>query len=98
MAALVRRRSGCAKVSGGGSDTLNKAKRHFKKGYMANWIEELLKIREVNPCDPPLYWLITDLGEMLDGSFYDPELQKVSVPKNKLYRVESVLHRRKVGK
>ena len=53
---------------------------------------------EVHPSDPPLYQLDDGLGEMLDGSFYEPELPRVAVPKDKLYRVESVLQRRKVGK
>ena len=41
---------------------------------------------------------IDDLGEVLDGTFYEPELQMVSFPTDKLYRVESVLQRRKVGR
>ena len=41
--------------------------------------------------------LVDDLGEVLDGTFYEPELQKVLVSKDKLYRVESVLQRRNGG-
>ena len=77
---------------------ISKAKRRFEKGYMANWSEELFTIREVHASDPPVYRLVDDLGEVLDGTFYEPELQKVLVSKDKLYRVESVLQRRKVGK
>ena len=69
---------------------ISKFKRMFEKGYITNW--------SVHPSDPSVYRLIDDLGEVLDGTFYEPELQKVLVPADKLYRVESVLQRRKVGR
>ena len=77
---------------------ISKFKRLFEKGYAANWSEDIFTIHEVHPPDPPVYRLIDDLGEVLDGTFYEPELQKVSVPADKVYRVESVLQRRKVGR
>ena len=77
---------------------ISKAKRQFKKDYMANWSEEVFSIHDVHPSDPPVYWLNDDPGEVLHGTFYEPEQQRVSVPIDKLYRVESVLLRRKVGK
>ena len=58
----------------------------------------MFTIHKVHPSDPSVYRLIDDLGEMLDGTFYEPELQKVSVPADKMYRVESVLQRSKVGR
>ena len=67
---------------------ISKFKRLFKKGYMANRSEEIFTIHEVHPSDSPVYRLIDDLGEMLDGIFYEPELQKVLVPAVKMYRVE----------
>ena len=77
---------------------ISKIKILFEKGYMANWSKEMFTIHEVHPSDSPVYRLIDDLGEVLDGTLYEPELQKVSVPANKVYRVESVLQRRKVGR
>ena len=76
---------------------ISKYKGKFEKGYAANWSEEIFTIHEVHPSDPPVYRLNDDLGDVLDGTFYEPELQKVSVPVDKVYRVESVLQRRKVG-
>ena len=73
-------------------------KKLFKKGYMMNWSEEIFTIHEVHTSDPTVYQLIDDLGEVLDGNFYEPELQKVSVPADKVYRVESALQRCKVGR
>ena len=77
---------------------VSKYKGTFEKGYETNWSEEMFTIHEVHPSDPPVYHLRDDLGEMLDGTFYELELQKVSVPVDKVNRVESVLQRRKVGR
>ena len=41
----------------------------FKKGYMANWSEEIFMIRDVHQSDPPVYSLIDARGETLDGTF-----------------------------
>ena len=77
---------------------ISKYKGKFEKGYMANWSEDMYTIHEVHPSDPPVYRMIDDLGDVVDGTFYELELQKVSVPADKVYRVKSVLQRRKVGR
>ena len=76
---------------------ISKAKRHFTKGYMANWTEELFTIVDVHRSDPPVYRLVDWHGDRLDGTFYEPELQKVIVPAGKTYRIESELRRRNNG-
>ena len=76
---------------------IRKYKGTFEKGYETNWSEEVFTVHEVHPSEPPVYRLRNDLGDVLDGTFYEPELQKVSVPVDKVYRVESVLQRRKIG-
>ena len=70
---------------------ISKAKRHFEKGYMANWTEELFTIVDAHRSDPPVYRLVDWHGDTLNGTFYEPELQKITVPKNKTYRVEYIL-------
>ena len=77
---------------------VSKHKGTFEKGYETNWSEEIFTIHEVHPSAPPVYRLRDDLGEVLDVTFYEPELQKVSVPVDKVYRVEEVLQRRTVGR
>ena len=77
---------------------ISKFKKLFEKGYAAKWSEEILTIHEVHPSDPPVYRLIDDLGEVLEGSFDESELQKLSAPADKVYRVELLLQRRKVFK
>ena len=66
---------------------ISKPKRHFEKGYMANWTEELFTIVDAHRSDPPVYRSVDWHGDKLDGTFYEPELQKVIVPKGKTYRV-----------
>ena len=77
---------------------VSKYKGQFEKGYAANWSHEMFTIHEVHPSDPPVYRLRDDLGEVLEDTFYELELQKVSVPGDKLYYVQAVLQRRKVGR
>ena len=69
---------------------ISKAKRQFKKGYMANWTEELFTIVDAHRSEPPVYRLADWHGERLAGSFYEPELQKV-VSKDKTYRIEEII-------
>ncbi|KAI0234449.1 hypothetical protein LSAT2_015279, partial [Lamellibrachia satsuma] len=76
---------------------ISKYKGKFEKGYTANWSEEIFTIHEVHPSAPPVYRLKDDLGEVLEGTFYEMELQKVLVPPDKLFYVQEVLDRRKVG-
>ena len=59
---------------------ISKVKSLFEKGYMANWSEEIFTIQEVHPSDPPVYQLVDDIGEVLNGTFYEPELQKCWYP------------------
>ena len=82
---------GTPKFGAGDRVRISKAKRHFEKGYMANWTEELFTIVDAHRSDPPVYRLVDWHSDKLDGTFYEPELQKVVVPKGKTYRVESVL-------
>ena len=70
---------------------IRKAKRHFEKGPLANWTEELFTIVNAHCSDPPVYRLTDWYCDKLDGTFYETELQKVTVPYDKTYRVESVL-------
>ena len=82
---------GTPKYQVGDRVRISKAKRHFEKGYMANWTEELFTIENAHRSDPPVYHLTDWYGDKLDGTFYEPELQKVTVSKDKTYRIESIL-------
>ena len=77
---------------------ISKAKRMFKKGYLPNWSDEIFTVKSVHRTDPPVYRLIDDQGSQIEGTFYEPELQKVVVTKDKVYRIEKVLQQRKRGR
>ena len=69
VAAVVRaRRWWYAKYRVGDRVRISKAKRHFEKGYMANWTEELFTIVDAHRSDPPVYRLVDWHGDSLDGT------------------------------
>ena len=82
---------GIPKYRVGNCVRISKAKRPFKKGYMANWTEELFTIVDAHRSEPRVYRLADWNGERLAGTFYEPELQKVVVSKDKTYRIEEIL-------
>ena len=80
---------------------IGKTKRTFDKGYLPNWTTELFRVTErVRGRDPPVYKLKDMNGEVLKGTFYLPELQRVTKKEDDVYEIESILDRRtrKVGK
>ena len=76
---------------------LSKARRTFKKGYLPNWTEELFTIVKCIETRPPVYVVKDDHGEILEGTFYTEELQKV-IKKDNIYKIETILKKRKKGR
>ena len=83
------------KLKVGDTVRISKAKKQFKKGYLPNWSDEIFTVHEVKSTQPPVYLLKDYHEEVLEGTFYEQELQKVKVSTDKLYMVESVLDKRK---
>jgi hypothetical protein len=86
------------KFSPGDRVRLSKTKRTFKKGYLPNWTEELFTV--VVKCietSPPVYLVKDDHGEILEGTFYAEELQKV-IKTDDVYKIETILKKRKKGR
>ena len=75
---------------------LSLRKRLFKKGYKANFTEEVFKITERLPRTPEVYKVQDLLERPISGTFYDKELQKVNRPD--IFRIEKVLKKRKKNK
>ena len=73
---------------------ISKARRAFKKGYLAQWTEEIFTIVNRKSTQPPTFVLADYSGEVLKGTFYPQELQKVNKTDN-VYRVEKILKRTK---
>ena len=72
---------------------ISRIKGIFDKGYLPNWSEELFTVSEVKETNPVTYKLQDFLGNVLDGSFYNEELQKSN---NEVYRIEKVLSKKKI--
>jgi hypothetical protein len=73
---------------------LNRLKGRFEKGYDANWTMEIFQITEVIDTVPWTYRIKDLKGEVLQGTFYEPELQKTQQTVDSPFMVEKVLKRR----
>ena len=79
------------KFSIGDKVRISKYKRRvFDKGYTRNWIEEVFVIDKIFPTKPVTYHIVASLGEEIEGSFYEKELQKA---KQQTSRIEKVVRR-----
>ena len=65
----------------------------FAKSYLPNYTEEIFTIYERFARQVPVYKLKDDAGEILEGTFYEPELQKI-IKNDDVYRVEKILRKR----
>ena len=72
---------------------LNKKHRPFKKGYLPGWTEEVFIITHVRRHPIVTYRLSEWDGTPIKGTFYEPDVQKVQVTDDSLFRVEKVLKR-----
>ena len=79
------------KFSIGDKVRLSKYKRRvFDKGYTPNWTEEVFVVDKVMLTKPVTYYVVDLLGEKVEGSFYEKELQKA---KQQTFRIEKVIRR-----
>jgi hypothetical protein len=74
---------------------ISKAKGIFDKGYKANWSIEIFTIAERLPRQPPVYRIKDQQGEVIEGVFYEQELQHVE-KEDDVYQIEHVLKKRKL--
>lgn len=72
---------------------ISKYKTIFTKGYLPNWTEEIFTVATRINRKPPVYRLKDFHGELITGTFYEHELQKVT-KEDDVYRVEKVLRKR----
>ena len=73
---------------------ISKARRTFKTGYLPQWTEEIFTVVERKSTQPPTFVLADYSGEVLKGTFYPQELQKVTKTDD-VYRVDKILKRTK---
>ena len=82
------------KLKAGDRVRLSKEVRPFRKGYLPGWTEEVFVVRRVVPGSVPTYKVEEFDGTLVQGTFYEPELQRVTVDDDTLWRIEKVLKRR----
>lgn len=75
---------------------LSIARHTFRKGYLPQWTEEIFTVHKVLSTKPTTYQVEDYNGEILKGTFYPAELQKVPDNADRVYRIEKVLKTRKV--
>ena len=73
---------------------ISKIKWVFEKSYLPNYIEKMFTIYKQFALQVPVYKLKDDAGEILEGTFYEPELQK-TIKNDDVYHVEKILRKRK---
>ena len=72
---------------------ISKNKGIFEKGYVGNWTEELFTVAQKQYTNPVTYKVREDNGDLLIGSFYEKELQKVG--NKEVYEVEKIIESKK---
>ena len=76
---------------------LSRQKDLFEKGYLPNWTEEEFVVHEIIDKYRPITYRVSSLdGEIIEGSFYSEELQKVT-NQDEMYRIERVIRTRGQG-
>ena len=77
---------------------LSIARHPFRKGYLPQWTEEIFTVHKVLKTKPTTYRLADLQGEVIEGTFYVQELQKVPKKSDRVYRVEKILKTRRRGR
>jgi transposase InsO family protein len=66
----------------------------FSKGYEPNYSEEIFKINKVILRDPVVYQLKDLKDEIIDGVFYEKEIQKIIVNEKTEYLIDKIIKTR----
>ena len=83
------------KFSIGEQVRISKQKKLFRKHYKKGWTVEVFTVKQRFPTTPPTYQLMDERSEILQGRFYESEMQLVLG--RDLYLVEKIIKRRKRG-
>lgn len=75
---------------------ISKYSKTFQKSYIASWSQEIFTVSKIIYSNPKVYTLCDEANNELEGTFYEQELQKVNV-KDNIYRIESILGKRKIN-
>jgi len=71
-------------------------KRMFEKSYLPSFMEDIFTVYKRMARQVPVYKLKDDAGEIIDGTFYEPKLQKI-IKIDDVYLVEILRKRKRKG-
>ena len=74
---------------------ISKTRRTFKKGYLPNWTEEIFTIASREKKVKPVYTLKDYNNNIIEGKFYEEELQQVDLPNE--FRIEKIIKKKRQG-
>lgn len=77
---------------------LAKGKTEFQKSYLPGWTREVFKINSIANRNPIVYYVEDLAGEKLEGTFYEPELQKIKFDEGAARAIDKIIKQRKKGK
>lgn len=69
---------------------ITKEKTLFEKGYTPNWTREIFYINKAIPRLPPVYELKDLNNQIIEGHFYEQEIQKIH-KQDDVYKIEEIL-------
>jgi hypothetical protein len=79
------------KFSVGDKVRISRQKNIFEKGYVTNYSEEIFEIDKVLIRNPIVYEIKDLSGEIITGTFYEYELQKVAVSDETPFKIDKIL-------
>ena len=93
--AISQKKTTTRELNVGDQVRISIARRPFRKGYLPQWTEEIFTVEQKLKTRPITYKVKDYDGELLVGSFYIEELQKVPMQKDRAYRIERVIRKRR---
>ena len=86
------------KLKVGDKVRMSMLKSKFEKAYDRNFTTEIFEVNSRKRTDGIPQYTLKDYNEnVLEGIFYQPELQKVLVDDNSTYKIEKIIRKRKRG-
>lgn len=76
---------------------ITKERKHFQKGYESKWSEEIFQIHRVIKHPYPVYELKDFNNKIVDGYFYQEEVQRVFVGKDTEFKIDKILESKGTG-
>ena len=85
-----------AVLKAGDKVRLNEKHRAFKKGYLPAWTEEVFVVSKVNLDGNVATYKVSEWDDTpIKGTFYEEDLQKVTTTDDDLFRIYSIVKRKK---